>query len=238
MRRKILDAAYVFLFCVSLIAVSNIQENNAEPFIMEKASGVAAESSTLPGTVLYRKSIVSMKNMDEALCSLLDNDMVTGLKIRAGICNMISEYSFTTESDEETGIEKNNIEIVTTPVYENRWNIELTEEEIDLLARIIWLEARGEGTEGEEAVVEVVFNRMASDLYPNTLYEVLSQNHPVQFVSWKNRDKAVPTEMEYESIYNVLNGNTNLLRDDTLYFSTFMMTSNLDVKINNHYFCY
>ena len=88
------------------------------------------------------------------------------------------------------------------------------------------------------AVVEVVFNRMASDLYPDTLYDVLSQTNPVQFTSWKNRDKAEPTEKEYQSIDNVLHGNTNLLRDDTLYFSTFMMTSNLDVQIENHYFCY
>lgn len=85
---------------------------------------------------------------------------------------------------------------------------------------------------GQEAVVEVVLNRMASDLYPNTLYDVLSQNNPVQFVSWKRRDKAHPTETEYQSIYNVLNGNTDLLRNDTMNFSTYPLTSNLDVKIS------
>ena len=79
---------------------------------------------------------------------------------------------------------------------------------------------------------------MASELYPDTLYDVLSQGNPVQFSSWRLRDTATPTDKEYESIYNVLNGNTNILRDDTLYFSTFMMTSNLDVQIENHYFCY
>ena len=41
----------------------------------------------------------------------------------------------------------------------------LTDEEIDLLAKIVWLEANGEPVEGQEAVVEVVLNRMASDLY-------------------------------------------------------------------------
>ena len=111
-------------------------------------------------------------------------------------------------------------------------------EEIDLLAKIVWLEANGEPVEGQEAVVEVVLNRMASDLYPDTLYDVLSQNNPVQFVSWKRRDKAHPTETEYQSIYNVLNGNTDLLRNDTMNFSTYPLTSNLDVKICCHYFCY
>ena len=86
--------------------------------------------------------------------------------------------------------------------------------------------------------VEVIFNRMTSELYPDTLYDVLSQNKPVQFASWKRRDKAQPTEKEYDSIYNVLNGNTDLLRNDTMYFSTYPLTSNLDVKICCHSFCY
>lgn len=121
---------------------------------------------------------------------------------------------------------------------DNRWGITLTEEETELLAKIVWLEACGEPEEGQEAVVEVIFNRMASNLFPNTLYDVLSQRKPLQFSSWPNRDKAAPTDKEYQSIANVLNGETNLLRADTLYFSTTMQTSNLDVQICCHYFCY
>lgn len=122
--------------------------------------------------------------------------------------------------------------------YGNRWGITLTEDEIELLARIVWLEANGEPMEGQKAVVEVVFNRMASELYPNTLYDVLSQKNPVQFCSWKNREKAKPTEKEYESIRQVLYGNTQILRNDTLYFSTEPLTSNVDVRIGGHSFCY
>lgn len=185
----------------------------------------------------------------------------------------ISANSFTTESGEETSVEKRDVVLVTASndseneqqedleeenpekedleeekeqgeaetagaEYENRWGISLTDEEIDLLAKIVWLEANGEPVEGQEAVVEVVFNRMASERFPDALYDVLSQKNPVQFVSWKNRDKAQPTEKEYNSIYEVLNGNTNLLRDDTVYFSREPLTSNLDVKICCHSFCY
>lgn len=122
--------------------------------------------------------------------------------------------------------------------YGNRWGITLTEDEIELLAKIVWLEANGEPVEGQKAVVEVVFNRMASELYPNTLYDVLSQKNPVQFCSWKNRERAKPTEKEYESIRQVLYGNTQILRNDTLYFSTEPLTSNVDVRIGGHSFCY
>lgn len=123
-------------------------------------------------------------------------------------------------------------------LYENRWNIYLTKEEIDLLAKIVWVEACGEPVEGQEAVVEVIFNRMTDAEYPNTLYDVLSQNQPVQFSSWKLRDIARPTEKEYQSIYAVLYGQTNLLQNQTVYFSTFPLTGNIDQKICNHYFCY
>lgn len=58
---------------------------------------------------------------------------------------------------------------------ENRWHITLSPDETELLARIVWLESQGEPVKGQQAVVEVVFNRMRSDVYPDTLYEVLSQ---------------------------------------------------------------
>lgn len=150
--------------------------------------------------------------------------------------------SFMTESGDTVEFEKKCVTTVTSGYVEekatNRWGIELTEEEINLLAKIVWVEARGESVEGQQAVVEVILNRMASDLFPDTLYDVLSQKNPVQFSSWKLRDKAKPTEKEYNSIYEVLNGNTNILRDDTLYFATKKLKSKLDIKIGEHYFCY
>jgi N-acetylmuramoyl-L-alanine amidase len=247
MRKKILDAALLFTFTLCLIVTSNIPEEVTP--IAENPSDVV--------------SLEDQKAEPEEL------------QLMAGVAVAISANSFTTESDEETGVEKKDVVLVTTSndsesnleeetgeivetntevsendqveevlgtsestVYNNRWNISLTEDEVDLLAKIVWLEANGEPVEGQEAVVEVVLNRMASDLYPDTLYDVLSQNNPVQFVSWKRRDKAHPTETEYQSIYNVLNGNTDLLRNDTMNFSTYPLTSNLDVKICCHYFCY
>ena len=250
MRKKILAAALLFAFALCLIVTSNIQE--------EAAYVAELENEAVP-----------LQNQEAE---------PEEMQFSAGVAAAISANSFTTESDEKTGIEKKEsmiVVLVTTsndsesnleeetdgsvetntevsesgqveevsgtsqaPAYNNRWNISLTDEEIDLLAKIVWLEANGEPVEGQEAVVEVVLNRMASDLYPNTLYDVLSQNNPVQFVSWKRRDKAHPTETEYQSIYNVLNGNTDLLRNDTMNFSTYPLTSNLDVKICCHYFCY
>jgi len=169
----------------------------------------------------------------------------------------ISEISFATEKENVVSFVKNDINLVKLyndetgavevkvnfgetdeKVFNNRWGIQLTEEEIDLLAKILWVEARGESDAGQEAVVEVIFNRMVSEEFPNTLYDVLSQKNPVQFASWKLRDTAEPTEREYASIYAVLNGETSIVREDTLYFATKKLKSKLDVKIGDHYFCY
>lgn len=235
MNKKILNAAAVALFLSVLAVTANVQG----------------------------KQVQKLCIADENWCR----------QPAAGICLALSDYSFTTESNEKTTIERNNnyrvmagyespaekgaeeknLKTITyreriprepSPeeaagsVNANRWNISLTQEETDLLARIVWLEARGEPEEGQQAVVEVVFNRMASELFPNTLYEVLSQGNPTQFCSWKSRNAAQPTEKEYGSVYDVLNGNTTILRNDTLYFSREALTPNLDKRIGDHSFCY
>ena len=120
-------------------------------------------------------------------------------------------------------------------VANNRWDITLTSDEIDLLAKIVWLEARGESDLGKQAVVEVVFNRMIHEYFQGSLYEVLSSRN--QFSTWKNKNIAKPTDSEYDAINKVLNGKTNILPIDTVYFSTSPRNSNIVAHIGCHYFC-
>lgn len=219
MNKKILGATATLTFFLYLTVTSNIRE-----------------SDSIEHAAVY-ETHAAVQNATE------EDDEVSA---KVGL--VLSVDSFTTESD-EAEVEKRNTDIVTTPeetvteeeeeiTATNRWGITLTEEEIDLLARIVWLEAGGEPELGQQAVVEVILNRMASDIYPDTLYDVLSQKHPVQFCSWKNREIAKPTEKEYRSIEEVLSGNTNILRNDTLYFSTRALTPNVDMRIGGHSFCY
>ena len=51
----------------------------------------------------------------------------------------------------------------------NRWNISLTEEEYELVAKIGMLECGGEEDLGQQAVFEVIFNRVFHDKYPNNV---------------------------------------------------------------------
>lgn len=118
----------------------------------------------------------------------------------------------------------------------NRWNITLTADEITLLEKIVWREAGNQSLVGQEAVAEVVLNRMASKDFPNTLYEVLSQKG--QFVSWAVRNVGTPTESVKKAVKEVLDGNTYILSSNYLYFSRGGHTNHSGmVKIGDHQFC-
>ena len=101
----------------------------------------------------------------------------------------------------------------------NRWGIQLTMEEIELLGRIVQLECGYDIQESKCATIETIFNRIFDPRYPNTLEEVLSQRG--QFSTWKNRNiaKATPTEDTYTCINMVLNGQTNVLEIDSMKFN-------------------
>ncbi len=54
----------------------------------------------------------------------------------------------------------------------------ISRDDLMLLARIIYAEARGESFTGQVAVGAVILNRVASPYFPNTIREVIMQNSP------------------------------------------------------------
>lgn len=117
----------------------------------------------------------------------------------------------------------------------NRWNIQLTADEIELVSRIVQLECGHDIRESKYATIETIFNRIFDPRYPNTVEEVLSQQG--QFSTWKNRniDKATPTDDTYECVAMVLNGQTNVLEYDRLKFNNRPIGQN-PIKIGAQYY--
>lgn len=114
----------------------------------------------------------------------------------------------------------------------------MTQEETDLLATIIALEAKGEPQEGLQAVAEVVINRMESEdpYWPDSITGVLSQRG--QFATWPYRNKpyALPGEEEYKAIEAVLQGE-RVLPEDYVFFARKKHGWMHDcVKIGHHWF--
>jgi len=115
-----------------------------------------------------------------------------------------------------------------------------TDKDVNTLARLVWLEARGESDQGQRAVVEVVLNRVASDRFPNTINEVVFANNGNgrwQFSPAKRIPKTVATSKEYRNVYYVLYGGERILPADVVYFSTTAANSRVYCKIGCHVFC-
>lgn len=106
-------------------------------------------------------------------------------------------------------------------VSSNRWGIIATDYEKQLLYSITWLESGNQSDDGQQAVVTVIFNRVASSSFPSTIEGVLSQKNPVQFTTWAKLKSATPTEQVKKNVDAVLNGtsNANITNNNWLYFN-------------------
>lgn len=64
--------------------------------------------------------------------------------------------------------------------------IEISDEDVKLIALVVMAEAEGECEEGKRLVIDTILNRMDSEHFPNTIYEVIYQ--PNQFTCmWNGR---------------------------------------------------
>lgn len=129
-----------------------------------------------------------------------------------------------------------NSEIVAETETINRYSdINLTDWEINEMASIIYLEARGECAEGQQAVAEVILNRVLSPQFPNTVHDVLYQKG--QFSTIKSIQNAAPTEAQYKAICAALYGEP-ILPMEVVFFATRAENKNIWGRIGNHVFCY
>jgi hypothetical protein len=64
----------------------------------------------------------------------------------------------------------------TSPRPETRPKTVLPYDDIEKIERVVWDEARGEGVEGRNAVRSVIFNRLMSDRFPDTIDEILVED--------------------------------------------------------------
>jgi len=104
-----------------------------------------------------------------------------------------------------------------------------------LIEQITWLESGNQCDKGQQAVIEVILNRVNSNLFPNSVEGVLSQRN--QFTTWNIRSRARVTKQVRRNVKKVLKGKTNVLPKSTIYFSRAPMNSRIQAHIQDHYFC-
>lgn len=113
--------------------------------------------------------------------------------------------------------------------------LQLTAEERKLLASVVWVEAQGETPEGQQAVAEVILNRVVSGQFQDTVKGVLYAEG--QFRSVAYLDTAQPSQAQYEAIDNALYG-PYILPMEVYHFATYPATENVWGQIGGHIFCY
>ena len=82
-------------------------------------------------------------------------------------------------------------------------------QDIDLLARLVHAEAKGEPYKGKVAVAATVLNRVENPAYPDTIRDVIYEyNHGFQYCPVGNGQINLPADkIAYEAVKEALHGN-------------------------------
>ena len=114
-------------------------------------------------------------------------------------------------------------------------DIQLSEKDLELIAKVVWVEAQGECFEGQQAVAEIVLNRMASPHFPSSANDVIYGEG--QFRSVKYLKTAEPNQTQYDAIERAIYG-PNILPEDVVYFGRWAYNESVWGSIGGHIFCH
>ena len=113
-------------------------------------------------------------------------------------------------------------------------DLSLSDADVEMLAKLVYAEADGEPFEGQQAVAEVILNRVAASNFPSTVSGVIKA--PDQFRAASQLYRAKPTHVQYEAVRRAWKG-PYVLDKDVVFFSTGAVNKNVWGTIGNHTFC-
>ena len=130
--------------------------------------------------------------------------------------------------------QENNSDISTAVAQERISETDSTN--IWWLSCALYHECRGLNDEAQIAVASVILNRVNSDKFPNTIFEVITQPGQYAFVVdeiiWGEPDERAMKNAEY--VY----WNGSQIPENVLFQSEFIQGSGIWKQIDNQYFCY
>lgn len=182
----------------------------------------------IPLVALALVSVPAMAASEDT--GLTEKDALTGLAIAIGIILIakLAKSIFSEQKSEENVGDKNP-------------PIGYTDSDLELLARVIYAESRGEPYEGQVAVGAVILNRVKSSQFPNTIRGVIYA--PGQFTSVTNGQVNIkPNETAYRAARDALagkdpsNGALYFYNPKTARNMSFFSKLRTTVVIGNHVF--
>lgn len=173
--------------------------------------------------------VIAMVHIDNVCASDEHSTGSGGIKIEdveSDFPNTHEEYvEYFANAEEEAVI--GEIEIVT-----------YTEEELELLARVIFAEAGSDwcSDKMQQYTGSVVLNRVVSPLFPDTMREVVYQNGQYSCASSGSINKT-PNERAYNCARFLLE-NGSVLPSNVIFQSQHRQGDGLYEQVQNMYFCY
>ena len=140
-------------------------------------------------------------------------------------------------ADQVTELRTKPATIKTIAEKQPAYNLTISERE--LLAQLLYHEARGESLECQKAVVSVVLNRLDSGIWGDTLKKVIYAKNQFEPVAKGLLPNTKPLQKQYEAIDYVLeNGST--IPEDVLYFRAdhYFEWGTAYMNIDNTYFSF
>lgn len=109
--------------------------------------------------------------------------------------------------------EQEKISVYTSDSFET-----ITFEEFDMISQVIMAEAEGEEWEAQWYIACVILNRVESDLFPDSVEEVIFQEKQFTCI-WNGRyDRVIPNDSCMEALQYALD--TERIPEDVYYFTS------------------
>ena len=105
--------------------------------------------------------------------------------------------------------------------------------EIELMQRVVEAEAGNQGLMGKRLVAAVIYNRVESDKFPNTIYDVLVAPHQFGTVWNGSADKV---DVSTETIFAVMLEVDNRTDNEILYFNNGACSGKFAYRYKGHNF--
>lgn len=127
--------------------------------------------------------------------------------------------------------EQKEIMVYTSDFFET-----ITLEEFDMISQVIMAEAEGEEWEAQWYIACVILNRVESDLFPDSVEEVIFQKNQFSCV-WNGRyDRVIPNDSCMEALQYALD--TERIPEDIYYFTSIGYLSGTEpyMQVDDMYF--
>lgn len=146
----------------------------------------------------------------------------------------------TTKDTIQTIMEENESEVQAIKTTQRKELLNISNEDLLLLSKVVASEARGESYEGQIAVAAVVINRVLDPRFPNTIEGVIYQKNAFSVVN-DGSINMEPTESAYKAAQDALYGSDPT--NESVYFwnpdiatCNWIKTLSPHMRIGNHVF--